>query len=265
MRTLKFAVLGHPIRHSLSPTLFSKFKSIFSLKEFSYEILNVEPQNLNFDLLSEYDGLNVTSPYKSQVLEFAKVKSQEVEILSAANVLKKTRDEKFEAFNTDVYGFQESLKALLPFDPQDKVLILGAGGAARAVCLALHQLGYKNLFFKARNQKAFDGFTISIQNDEQTQVTPDIVVNATTIGMNGENTGYQDFFNIDFSKAKLAYDLIYSPKETVFMKLSQEKGVSKVVTGEDMLILQAYKTLNIWFGDYEMSTDEILKRVKEEA
>src|SRR5690606_15266749 len=91
MRTLKFAVLGHPIRHSLSPTLFSKFKSIFSLKEFSYEILNVEPQNLNFDLLSEYDGLNVTSPYKSQVLEFAKVKSQEVEILSAANVLKKTR------------------------------------------------------------------------------------------------------------------------------------------------------------------------------
>ncbi len=263
MSAKKFAVLGHPIKHSLSPKIFECFKSATSVEAFTYEILDISQEEFNFSQFENYDGLNVTSPYKAQVLEYVDKISYEAQVLGAANVLKKNSENKFDAYNTDVYGFKNSFARSFNFGASrnQKILVLGSGGAAKSVFMALTQLGFENLCFKARSPTAFANFKIPVMEFDSSQIKPDIVINATTIGM-GAAPAYKDFFKIDYSNVSLAYDLIYSPKETPFMKFAQDQGVSNTKNGEEMLILQAYETFRIWFPEVQFSVEDALQAVK---
>jgi shikimate dehydrogenase len=240
----KFAVLGYPVKHSLSPKIFNILKEHFAL-DFSYELLEIKPENFlsSLETLKGFDGLNVTSPYKEKILEFCKSKSIEVETLRAANVLRKTPTDKFEAFNTDVYGFKESLKLC---DVKNmKALVLGSSGAAKAAILGLNQLGVTDISVKARNYSSLKDLHIPFQ--EYVDQKPELVIQATTLGMGSVSDEDLNFFKIDYSKTQIAYDLIYSPKETSFMQVSKTAGVPFVMNGESMLIHQALKTFDLWF------------------
>jgi shikimate dehydrogenase len=229
----KFAVLGYPVKHSLSPKIFNFLGEFYNL-DFSYEILEIEPKLLSdsFDTLKEFDGLNITSPYKEKILEFCKYKSSDVEALRAANVLKKKNADQFEAYNTDVYGFKESLSS---WDLTGmKALVFGSSGAARAAILGLKQLGVTDITMKARNVNQY------------TDQKPNIVVQATTIGMTDTPVD-MNFFNVDYSDTEICCDLIYYPKITPFMDLSKKNNVEHVINGESMLIHQALKTFELWF------------------
>jgi shikimate dehydrogenase len=252
---MKFAVLGFPIKHSLSPKIFEVLREHYNLN-FTYEILEIKPENFlkSIDTLESFDGFNVTSPYKEKILEFCQNKSSDVEVLRAANAIK--TGSKFDAFNTDLFGFKESLKT---FDLKNtKALVLGSSGAAKASILGLSQLGVTEIFVKARNYSSLKTFKIPTQ--EYKNETPDLVVQATTIGLNALNQNLE-FFNVDYSKAKICYDLNYSPKITAFMQLSRKKGIPNILNGEDMLVYQALKTFELWFG---IKPDDTVKnKIKE--
>ena len=261
----KFAVVGYPVSHSKSPDIFNFFKEHFEFagteNDFTYDRLEISPQGFakSKDLLLQYDGLNVTSPLKEEVLELSLKKSPEVELLKAGNVLKKYKN-KFEAHNTDVYGFKESLEGHKV--EEMSALVLGSSGGARAAILGLHQMGVKDIFVKARDYSGYKNFDISVQeySGQKTQ----IVVQATTIGMNGlKNPKDLDFFNIDFSDTQIAYDLIYSPKQTEFMKIAEKHNVPLVMNGESMLALQAMKSFEIWFGHQVVKSSAVLEKLKE--
>ncbi len=275
---LKFAVLGYPIKHSKSPKIFNFLKDYFeftnSSSDFSYDFLEIAPEDFlkSTEILKQYDGLNVTSPYKEKVLELSMLKfskvSPEVEILKAANVLKKSKD-KFEAHNTDVYAFKESLEN--HHVTEMSALVLGSSGGAKAAILGLYQMGIKDIFVKARDYSGFKKFDIPIQAYRDQK--PNIVVQATTLGLanTSSNTSSNtsqgekdlDFFNIDYSNTKISYDLIYSPKKTPFMEISLKNKVPHVMNGESMLALQALKTFEIWFGHQGSKTSNVLEKLKE--
>ncbi len=193
------------------------------------------------------------------MLKFSKV-SPEVEILKAANVLKKSKD-KFEAHNTDVYAFKESLEN--HHVTEMSALVLGSSGGAKAAILGLYQMGVKDIFVKARDYSGFKKFDIPVQDYRDQK--PNIVVQATTLGLVNTSQGEKDldFFNIDYSNTKISYDLIYSPKKTPFMEISLKNKVPHVMNGESMLALQALKTFEIWFGHQGSKTSNVLEKLKE--
>lgn len=261
----KFAVVGYPVSHSKSPAIFGFLKDHFEFtgteNDFIYERLEISPEKFesSSELLLKYDGLNVTSPLKEEVLKLSIKKSPEVELLKASNVLKKYKN-KFEAHNTDVCGFKESLEGHNVGEMS--ALVLGSSGGARAAILGLHQMGVKDIFVKARDYTGYKNFDISVQPYKNQKAQ--IVVQATTIGMNGlKNPNDKEFFDIDFSNTMIAYDLIYSPRETVFMKIAQENKVPVVMNGESMLALQALKSFEIWFGHQGEKNSLVLEKLKE--
>src|SRR5690606_20628134 len=217
----KFGVLGYPAKHSKSPVIFTYLKNKFGL-DFNYHPLEISPDEFSqsLDMLMSFDGLNVTSPYKKMILEYCEAHSPEVQQLRAANVLVKSKME-FYAHNTDTYGFVESLNE---FNLKgSSALVFGSSGGARATVLGLSQMGIEDITIKARRYD--DLADLSFKEFDINECRPNIVVNATTIGLQQDalNSDHLEFFNVDYSNTELAYDLIYSPKETPFMKFAKEK------------------------------------------
>jgi shikimate dehydrogenase len=254
---MKFAVLGHPVKHSLSPKIFSILKKEFSLN-FDYQILDILPEQLaqQKDLLLQYDGFNITAPYKEKILEFANELSGDAEQLKACNVFHR-QGNGFKAFNTDVFGFQKSFEDF-QLSLNSNILVLGNGGAARAVGLGLAQMGFQNVKFRTRSSW------------EPINFLPQAVIQASSLGMNG-NWSEKDLTFFNFSDAALqrleiAYDLIYHPKETIFLeKIKNRVDAVKTKNGLDMLIYQALKTFEIWFDeklDFKKWKEKILGEVE---
>ena len=251
--TKRFAVLGYPVGQSKSPKIFKFLNDHFKM-DLSYEALEIHPNSIfDLKLLEEYDGLNITSPYKQKILEFVSEKSSDVEILKASNLIKKKPNGKFEAHNADVYGLKESLKG---FSMKDKrVLVLGSSGAARASILALNEMGASQIYVKARDYEKLSHFQIPTKkySDEKVQV----IIQATTIGLGKSliemrGSSDLDFYNIDYTSVEMSYDLNYSPAVTPFMEISKNNGVPSVSNGKKMLIYQALKSFEIWY-DLELS------------
>lgn len=246
----KFAVLGHPVKHSKSPKIFGLLADRFQIP-MSYDLVDISPEELldSKEKLKSYDGFNITTPHKNNILELASQKVQEVQVLRAANVFKQSSSGEFVAYNTDVEGFVGSLRN---YSLKGKTaLVLGSSGAAKAAILGLYMLGVKDIFVKARNLDSLQGFEIPIQV-YRSDLKPNVIVQATTIGLNKtfdemSESKDLDFFNIDFSDADIAYDLNYAPKLTAFMEVAKKNNVPYVLNGEDMLMLQALKTFEIWF------------------
>lgn len=241
----KFGVLGYPVKHSKSPVIFTFLKNKFDL-DFSYHALEIQPEEFSqsLDMLLSFDGLNITSPYKNKILEYCKGASPEVQTLRAANVVVKSQTD-FYAHNTDIYGFMESLR---DFDLRGKsALVFGSSGGARAVLMGLSQLGVDNISVKARRYD--DLADLSFKEFDVAECTPNIVINATTIGLGKESlaTEHKEFFTADYTKTQIAYDLIYHPAETPFLKFTKENQIPHAVNGLNMLVFQAVKAFEIWF------------------
>jgi shikimate dehydrogenase len=236
----KLGLIGYPLEHSFSPDYFSnKFKNlgIDNSEYLAYPIENIELVKKIFN--NGISGLNVTIPYKEQVIPFLDELSDEAFEINAVNTIKITEDRKV-GYNTDVYGFEKSLKSMLGSDKIENALILGTGGASKAIKFVLNKMKIK--------------FTIVSRNTKYltySQLTEDIIrenkliINTTPLGMYPKIEECPNLPYFALSEKHFLYDLVYNPEKTLFLKKGELQKCN-IKNGYEMLILQAEKSWEIW-------------------
>ena len=243
----KFGLIGYPLGHSFSKKYFTeKFKDEH-ITDCSYENFPLKSiEELGSLLTSETDlcGLNVTIPYKTEVIKFLNTISPEASEIGAVNVIRITRKggiTVLSGYNSDVTGFTDSLLPYLK-KRSGNALVLGTGGSSRAVCFALGKIGM-NVTLVSRNSKP-DTITYS-GIDENLISKTDLIVNTTPLGM-FPNVESKPELNYDLLNEKhILYDLVYNPPLTAFLKEGKERGCV-TISGYMMLRLQAEKSWEIW-------------------
>ena len=265
-------VLGNPIAHSKSPILHQFWLRQNKIKWF-YIPLKVSDDDLEMTLRNlpkiGFSGVNVTVPHKESVMSLAKIKTERASLIGSANTLTFLAEGGFKADNTDGYGFMKNLEEQAPvWDPKEaKVLVLGAGGACRAVIGALLESGVEKLHVTNRTQKRakdlqvfFNSQIELIEWSEKEELLKNVntVINATTLGMVGS-----DELQFSLSKANentTIVDLVYNPINTPLLVEAHKKGC-QVVNGMGMLLHQATPGFKEWYGVKPTITKELLSRV----
>lgn len=230
---LKYALLGEKLSHSLSPEIHEEIFKYLGI-EASYALVETSPLGIKKEI-SKYDGLNVTIPYKTEVIKYLEGLSKEAEAIGAVNTINQNK-----GYNTDYYGFGKMLEINnIPVKNQ-AVYILGTGGASKAVDQYLKDHEAKEIIFVSRSKKG----KAMINYDALENVSGDLIINTTPVGM------YPKMNESPVSREvikgfKYAVDLIYNPFETKFLKLA--KAESLITTnGLYMLVGQAVKAEEIW-------------------
>ncbi|MCD8289447.1 MAG: shikimate dehydrogenase [Prevotella sp.] len=242
----KYGLIGYPLGHSMSKDYFNtKFKSEGTDAEYiNFEIPDIKEIKAVVLSNPELVGLNVTIPYKQQVIPYLNEITKEAKAIGAVNVIKITRNGtkiRLKGFNSDVVGFVESIRPLIE-RYHKKALILGTGGASKAVEYGLKSLGIETMFV-SRTKK-----TGAMTYEE---VTPDVVkdykviVNCTPVGMFPKIDDYPALPYEALDTRSLLYDLIYNPDETAFLARGRQQGaITK--NGLEMLLLQAFASWEFW-------------------
>ncbi|MDR0575196.1 MAG: shikimate dehydrogenase [Tannerella sp.] len=244
----KYGLIGYPLGHSFSKDFFN---NKFSSENIDAEYINFEIKDvkeLKYVLRENPDlcGLNVTLPYKMDVIPLLDSISDNARNIGAVNVIKFKRSGLFgklnlEGHNSDIAGFKQSIEPILN-NTHRKALILGTGGASKAIFHGLKQLGLDSIFV-SRTQKEF-----CITYDEITQNTMEnytVIVNTTPLGMYPKTDACPKILYQYLTPGHILYDLIYNPDETLFMKKGKERG-AVVKNGLEMLLLQAFISWEIW-------------------
>lgn len=241
----KLGLLGRNISYSFSRNYFTqKFEKEGLTGIYSYENFDI-PSIAEFSSVLKNNpttiGMNVTIPYKEEVIPFLDQLSENAKAIGAVNTIKVLADGKLEGHNTDYFGFTESLKPLLE-SHHKKALILGTGGAAKAVAFGLQTLGIQHQYV---SRKASDKTIAYEQLDAAVFAEYTLIINCTPLGTHPNIEACPDLPYDYFSEKHIAYDLIYNPEETEFLKRAkQKKAVTK--NGYEMLVLQAEKAWKIW-------------------
>lgn len=242
---MKFGLLGKHLSHSFSQRFFeAHFKE--SQQRATYELIEIDSSHalkkfVRDDILG-YHGLNVTIPFKETVIEYLDELSPEAKAIGAVNTIKIFRNGKTKGFNTDAYGFRQSIKPFLDLNHY-RAVILGTGGAAKAVEHVLKELGL-DVFFISRNPSGPRQFSYQEIN-EQMLSSCKLVINCTPVGMFPNVEDVVDFPFSYLDKKHLVVDLIYNPSETLFLKKAREQAAI-VLNGSTMLHQQALKSWEIW-------------------
>lgn len=243
-----YALVGHPLDHSISAEYFST----------KFQTEGIDARYINLDLSSlkqlpsmllrhpQLRGFNVTSPYKIAILERLYHIDQEAEYIGAVNTVVIKRHafvgKRLYGFNTDVEGFSESIKPLLS-SRHTAALILGTGGAARAVARAFKRMRIDSTLVSRR--VATERVIGYHQVNEDVLKRHLIVVNATPLGMSPNTLIAPPIPYENISPEHLCYDLIYAPEETLFLSRCKEQG-AETKNGADMLVIQAEEAWRIW-------------------
>lgn len=249
----KFGLIGFPLTHSFSQKYFlEKFKkenlSYYSYGNFPLKPIENFPDLLknNFDLI----GLNVTIPYKESVMKYLDKIDETAKEVGAVNCIKiqnsELRAQYLIGYNTDVLGFEESLKLLLE-KTHKKALVLGSGGGAKAVMYVLKKSGIEFLIVSRKNQKGIENLSGLNYDDLNKKIISEhlLIINTTPLGMSPNEDECPNIPYQFVSEKHLFYDLIYNPEETLFLKKGKERG-AKTKNGLEMLHLQAEKSWEIW-------------------
>ena len=241
-----YGLIGRKLGHSFSANFFNKKFKEENINE-TYRLLPLENIEKLPEILVKYPdlkGLNVTIPYKEEVIKYLSEISEEANQIGAVNVIKIVRENNLinlKGYNSDCYGFKESLVPLLRSDIKN-ALILGTGGASKAVAYVLNSLRI-NITFVSRHPKENQ---LSYENIDEGVLNKNLlVVNTTPLGMFPEVFDYPALPYQYLTKEHVCYDLVYNPLETEFMKRSEKYG-AKVKNGLEMLKLQAIKAWEIW-------------------
>lgn len=255
-----YGLIGYPIGYSQSPRLFRDHSPLQEVGE--YRLFPMKSLRELGAIIQDYQplGLNVTSPYKESILEYFEnaVLSPEVERVRAANVLVLEYAAKslsrVKAYNTDVYGFGESLRPLIGAN-RPKTLILGTGGAARAVAVALEQLGWAldDYYFVTRNPEVLSpNLRHYLQGSDHRVVAYDdltdlrgigLLINASPVGLQTSELPHIPYATLGVEC--LCYDLNYSEHQTPFLERCHSYG-ARCVNGASMLRLQAEASWHLW-------------------
>ncbi|RHJ81843.1 shikimate dehydrogenase [Parabacteroides sp. AM08-6] len=243
----KYGLIGYPLGHSFSKTYFNqKFEAEkIDAKYLNFEIPNIKEIKTVLRENPELKGLNVTIPYKEQVISYLDELDEDARLIGAVNVIKFTKGLfgklKLKGYNSDIIGFKQSIEPLLK-ETHRKALILGTGGASKAVFQGLKQLGVGSTLV-SRKPKEFCITYEEITPKTMEQYT--VIINTTPLGM---FPNVNECPNIPYdllTPNHLLYDLLYNPDETLFMKKGKEKG-AVVKNGLEMLLLQAFAAWEIW-------------------
>ncbi|NVK52570.1 MAG: shikimate dehydrogenase [Flavobacteriaceae bacterium] len=238
-----FGLLGRNISYSFSSGYFNEKFNDLGLKNHRY--INFDIPTINdFSSLpkQKVNGMNVTIPYKEEIIPFLDEIDDEAAEIGAVNTIKFLADGRLRGYNTDVFGFKKSLLPLLE-SHHTKALILGTGGASKAIKHALDILQIQSTFV-SRNPE--NSNQISYKNlTEAIIIEHTIIVNCTPLGTFPETKLFPDIPYQYINAKHLLYDLIYNPSETTFLKKGKEKG-AVVKNGLEMLQLQAEKSWQIW-------------------
>lgn len=258
--TRTYGLIGNPIQHSLSPVMHNAAFAKLRLKS-RYKLFPLEEKELNsfFSSLNKKNiyGLNITIPYKEIILRCIDgLKNEAVKTIGAANTILVDKTGKLKFFNTDYLGFMRHL-SILKLKPK-KVAIIGAGGAAKALCFALgkkkvEEVGiydidkFRSLSLMKRFNQVFPEIQFRAAGSiaELNLPDKDLLINASSVGMKQEDPLLIDASQIN--PGLFIYDLIYNPAETKLLKLAKDNGL-KYSNGLGMLLYQGVESLNIWLG-----------------
>ena len=244
----KYGLIGYPLGHSFSIGYHNQrfADEGINAKYINFEIPSIDilPEVLNSN--PELKGLNVTIPYKEKVIEFLDYISPEARAIGAVNVIRvvhEGKNIKLRGYNSDVIGFTQSIEPMLE-SYHKKALVLGTGGASKAIAYGLKSLGIEPVFVSRYERPG------TIQYGS---ITPEVVheypviVNCTPLGMFPKVDTCPDLPYEAMDDKNILYDLIYNPDETLFMKLGAKQGAS-VKNGLEMLLLQAFASWEFWNG-----------------
>lgn len=244
MKHKLFGLVGRNISYSFSAGYFAtKFKEL-GLKKYTYtnfDINSIEELPAIIEEAEGLKGLNVTIPYKEEVIPLLDKLSKNAEIIGAVNTITISKKGKTKGYNTDHYGFRKALKPLL-LPHHTKALILGTGGASKAVAYALRKMMIEYDFVSRNGNETvftYEELSADVFADYQ------IIINTSPVGT---------FPNVDecppldyllFTENHIAFDLIYNPAETKFLRLAKQNGAD-TENGYAMLVHQAEKAWEIW-------------------
>lgn len=245
----KYGLIGMPLGHSFSIGYFNeKFENEkINAKYINFEILNIETMPEIIASNPELKGLNVTIPYKEKVISYLDEISPEARAIGAVNVIRishKGKNTILKGYNSDVIGFTRSIEPLIE-QCHKKALVLGTGGASKAINYGLKSLGLETLFVSRYERPG------TIQYDK---ITPElikeynVIVNCTPCGMYPHADECPDLPYEYMDNHTLLYDLIYNPDMTLFMQKGAQKGAT-VKNGLEMLLLQAFASWEFWNED----------------
>lgn len=240
----KFGLIGKDISYSFSKNYFTlKFKKL-GLNDYEYVNFDLKSIDEFKDLISkELKGLNVTIPYKESIINFLDEIDDEAKLIGAVNTIKIDKRGRLTGFNTDVYGFEESLKPKLK-KSHKKALVLGTGGASKAVCYVLDKLKIDYLLVSRSPGKTQISYT-DLNRSLLEKYT--IIINCTPLGTYPKVEEYPKIPYDCITKKHLLYDLIYNPEKTQFLKEGEKRGAD-ISNGLKMLELQAEKSWKIWMA-----------------
>lgn len=244
----KYGIIGYPLAQSASPAFFNdKFaKEGIDAHYSPYEIESVNSLPGILEKNPELQGFNVTIPHKVEVMKHLEGMSREAKAINAVNVVKVTHDANGKphlfGYNSDVIGFTRSIETLLS-ESHKKALVLGTGGASKAIVYALQQLGIETL---SVSRKASDKAIAYKDITPEIMQTHTVIVNCTPLGMVGH--GVDQCPDIPYSllnEGHLLYDIVYNPENTLFLQKGAAQG-AKTKSGYEMWYLQALASWEIW-------------------
>ena len=257
----KYLVIGDPIDHSLSPMLHNYWIKINNINAI-YEKKKLNDNEIESQIRDVKDkkisGINVTVPFKQKVISYLDELTDQAKKTQSVNTIY-LRDNKTVGHNTDIEGFEESVR-YAKFDVKDKnILVLGAGGVVSSIIFALKNMGASTITISNRTRKKAENLKKIFENikivDWGNISNVDMIINATSIGLNVE-----DRINLDFSKIKnkFFYDVIYNPSETNFLNTGKKLN-NKTLNGKMMFIYQAFHAFKIWHNLPPKIDNEIIK------
>lgn len=239
-----YGLIGKNISYSFSKKYFTEKFALGNLIECSYENFDLQTIEEFPNLIAsnpDLKGLNITIPYKETVIPYLDKLSKNATQIGAVNVIRFTKKGNLKGYNSDYYGFMKSLKPLL-ISGHKKALILGTGGAAKAVAFALNKMGILYTFVSREEKEGMiDYYQINATAFDNYQ----IIINCTPIGTSPNIEEFPPIPYEFFTSNHIAFDLIYNPEETQFLKKAKQNGaITK--NGYEMLVLQAEKAWKIW-------------------
>lgn len=239
---MTFGLIGKNLKHSFSQSYFTrKFEKagLHTYQYLNFELNSIEELPGLLDRYPDLKGFNVTIPYKKAILPYLHHLSDEAKAIGAVNTVKRVGTELY-GYNTDWWGFVQSLEPLLETQHQ-RSMILGSGGASAAVAYGLSQLGMNSLVV-SRNAGSGD-----VNYAQAAQILEEhfVVINSTPVGTWPQVDEMPPLDLGHLGEKHLVYDLIYNPPESKLLRLAKEKGAS-TINGIKMLELQAEKAWAIW-------------------
>ena len=244
----KYGLIGYPLGHSFSIGYHNQrfADEGINAKYLNFEIPSIDDLPAVLSQNPELKGLNVTIPYKEKVIQFLDYVSPEARAIGAVNVIRVEHQGKkitLKGYNSDVIGFTQSIEPLLE-NYHKKALVLGTGGASKAISYGLKSLGLETVYVSRYERPG------TIQYGS---ITPEVVqeynviVNCTPLGMFPKTEECPELPYEAMDEKNILYDLIYNPDETLFMKRGREQG-AEVKNGLEMLLLQAFASWEFWNG-----------------